>query len=209
MTEQIKKIVIFDFDGVIADSFEHSFDTIAALFPGTTREKYRDSYKGNVYENSKNFTDLSVDEIKKKYLKLYLKNTHKIILFDKIDKTIRDLSEKFTLTMVSSCAIDIIDIVLKREGLRQCFDSIFDGYNYHSSKIEKFKNVLDKYKVSTKDCIFVTDTIGDLKEAEKAGIECIAVSWGYHNSALLEQGKHKCIIDQPEEILKEVEKHFK
>lgn len=204
----MNKIVIFDFDGVIVDSFEHSLDTIQTLFPGTTREKYRDSYKGNVYENSKSYTDKSIDEIKKVYFPLYMKGLHKIVLFSKMDKIIQDLSKRYTLTMVSSCAIGIIDAVLKREGLQHCFDSIFDGYNFHTSKIKKFKNVFDKYNVTSKDCIFITDTIGDLVEAEKAGIECIAVSWGYHDSALLKQGKNKCIIDQPDKILEEVKKHF-
>jgi phosphoglycolate phosphatase-like HAD superfamily hydrolase len=51
-----------------------------------------------------------------------------------------------------------------------------------------------------KDCIFVTDTIGDIKEARHFDILSIAVTWWYHPRKLLLSEKPYQIVESPREL---------
>ena len=68
------------------------------------------------------------------------------------------------------------------------------------SKIKKFNKFLRKYKISKEQCIFITDTLGDILESNKVGIPSIGVSWGYHNKETLKKGSPIFIADTIEEL---------
>ena len=56
-----EKIIIFDFDGVIVDSFAVAFETNKLARPTLTRERYRSKFNGNI--NDAQFEDEQVREI--------------------------------------------------------------------------------------------------------------------------------------------------
>ena len=37
--------------------------------------------------------------------------------------------------------------------------------------------IFQEYGISENECVFITDTIGDIKEAKHLNIPCIAVNW--------------------------------
>ncbi len=43
------KSIIFDFDGVIADTFEKMYELHLQFRPESNREKYREYFEGNFY----------------------------------------------------------------------------------------------------------------------------------------------------------------
>jgi phosphoglycolate phosphatase len=60
---------------------------------------------------------------------------------------------------------------------------------------------LNKYKVNASDCLFVTDTLGDIKEAHHMMVSTVAVTWGYQSKATLERGVPSYIVDTPQELM--------
>ena len=60
--------------------------------------------------------------------------------------------------------------------------------------------VFDEYKIGYKDCIFVTDTLGDIKEAIKCNVQSIAVTWGFQPKERLLKGNPYAIVETPEEL---------
>jgi len=42
------KFILFDFDGVIADSFSAAFAVNKKVFPSITEQEYRDRFLGNI-----------------------------------------------------------------------------------------------------------------------------------------------------------------
>lgn len=46
----IKKVVLFDFDGVLVDTFAASFGIYQAFNPGLDAERYRSFFDGNIYD---------------------------------------------------------------------------------------------------------------------------------------------------------------
>ena len=80
------------------------------------------------------------------------------------------------------------------------------GVESHASKEEKFKMLFKKYKLNNKNCLFVTDTLGDILEAGKLGIPTIAVDFGFHERERLEKGKPLMILSKFEDILPAIDR---
>ena len=48
------------------------------------------------------------------------------------------------------------------------------------NKVEKFKILKEKYGIREEEMLFITDTLGDLRESSEAGVPTVAVTWGAH-----------------------------
>jgi phosphoglycolate phosphatase-like HAD superfamily hydrolase len=51
-----------------------------------------------------------------------------------------------------------------------------------------------KYNLSNKDFLFITDTLGDIREADIANIPTVAVTWGQHDRSYFTREEHKNLI---------------
>ena len=63
------------------------------------------------------------------------------------------------------------------------------------------KIIFSKYGIGAKDCLFITDTLGDLKEAAEVNIKTVAVTWGFHSLKTLEKGNPWVIVNTSQELL--------
>lgn len=193
----MKKLFIFDFDGVIEDTFELSFDFLKRQFPGMTREEYRSWFDGNFYEVVKE-KGIPID-IGAYYL-LYHHVLKTTTTDPAVARMLMALHEKFTLAIVSSSFDDTIIAYLKRNGIARLFSDVW-GAKKNTSKVEKLEELVRKHDVRKEDAFFITDTLGDIREAAVAGIPTIAVTWGFHPEARLAQGSPAHIVRTPQELL--------
>jgi phosphoglycolate phosphatase len=90
----------------------------------------------------------------------------------------------------------MINTFLKKESIDGFFIDVL-GADVHKSKVTKIKMLLDKYKVHPKDAVFITDTLGDVLEANECGVPSIAVTWGLHEKETLSKGNPAKIIENP------------
>ncbi len=51
------------------------------------------------------------------------------------------------------------------------------------SKVEKFTMIKDRYGVDKSDMLFITDTLGDVREAYIADVSTVVVTWGAHDAS--------------------------
>ncbi|MFM2381468.1 MAG: hypothetical protein RLZZ76_235 [Candidatus Parcubacteria bacterium] len=196
------KHIVFDFDGVIGDTF----DIIRALSEkhstsSPTLEDFLAHHDGNVYEEPKiKYNPEKVHVFYSEYAEL-VSYTH----LENAIAPIKKLSQKYTLHINSSNGEDGLNSALEKAGIHECFQTVM-GKETHKSKIEKFKMIFDEYKASIEDTIFVTDTLGDIKEAGKIGVKTIAETFGFHNSERLALGNPYAIVDSWDEIIEEIER---
>jgi len=201
----MKDIIIFDYDGVIADSFDvvlKIFNNICEKY-GIKKQKkheFKEMYKQNFFEGmkQKGMKKESMDEFDNDYKKTAKIKEDKVELFDGIKEVINKLSEKYDLFIVTSNFKSIVEKDLKRFNIDKIKEII--GGDKEQSKTKKIKIIKEKHKDSK--IYFITDTIGDIKEGKKADIVTIAVSWGYHNKELLQKESPDHIVNSPEELLK-------
>ncbi|MFH1582653.1 MAG: HAD hydrolase-like protein, partial [bacterium] len=73
----------------------------------------------------------------------------------------------------------------------------------------RMKMVFKKYRAEPKDCVFITDTLGDIREAASLGVKSIGVSWGFQEKGNLLKGKPISIAEKPKDLLNIVSACFK
>lgn len=188
----VMDVVIFDFDGVIHDTFELAYGIYSQLRPGSSREEYRSFFDGNVIEN----VDAAVDEQERIiFRKREQEAFTKLALEPTIRKQLMYLAERYELFVISSNTEDNINAYLARNGVAGLFSAVL-GAETHASKQEKFRMLFETYGVTREGCVFVTDTLGDLREAQKVGVASIAVDFGFHSRKRLEQGVARAIVSE-------------
>lgn len=200
------KFVLFDFDGVIADSFAISFEVAQMMHPHLTEDQYKRMWDGSIFGKEKEFACTPECRDHDFYTE-YSPRAEKVELIDGALDFVRDLASRYTLVVISSSiTIDVMKIA-ERTGIAPYFSDVM-GKDVHTSKIEKINTILDRYEARADDCVFVTDTLGDMLEAEEAGVGAIGVSWGYQYRSSLERGKPFKIVDVPSELPQTVDDFF-
>lgn len=180
----MKKIIIFDFDGVIINEYEKHYKLSKKQFTNLTEEEFKKFFEGNVHEERKKLKERNTGyDLKSSF------NNHKktITIKPEIKHLLEKLSKNYKLGIISSAMESGADQCLKNSNLENLFSFNY-GYETNPSKVEKFKKVLNKYNIKPDECIFITDTLGDILEAKKVRIKSIAINSGYHEKERLKKG---------------------
>lgn len=203
-----KKFVLFDFDGVIADSFQAAFAVHKVISPHIIEGDYRSWFEGNI-NNWQEMASPGNHRSDIDFFAEYLpKMKSEVKMVPGILEIIKNLSRSYTLIIVSSTITSPIREFMERHEASQYFTEIM-GNDVHQSKVEKIKMVFAKHKASPENCVFVTDTLGDLREAAEAGVSAIGVSWGFQHKETLLKGNPLCVVEKPEELPVAILNHFK
>lgn len=206
-----KRFVLFDFDGVIADSFSAAFETANQHCSNRTEETYRKQFEGNIYDSKHDFEtgdhtkcnhDLNWWET---FVPIF---EAKATMFDGMEKVIRHLAADHTLIIVSSSIHRAILSMLEKYKVMDCFTEIYDSA-MHTSKSEKIGMIFEKYGATPKNSVMITDSKGDVLEAREKAVEAIAVTWGFNNRETLMTAEPFRIIELPDEIPNAVAEFYK
>ncbi len=195
------KAIIFDFDGVIHDTFMLAYKIHKKLNPTHTKDNFRSYFDGNLFKKvNTNFDQKAHDAFRK----LEFQAFKDLKLEKQIRNELTKLSKQFDLFIISSNSIRNLNMYLENNEFTHIFKEVLAAET-HKSKIEKFKIVFKKYNLNSKSCIFVTDTLGDILEANKVSVKSIACTFGYHDEQRLKKGKPFRIISNFKEIRKIIE----
>ncbi|HRH33322.1 MAG TPA: HAD family hydrolase [bacterium] len=197
-----KNFILFDFDGVIVDSFAPAFSVTKVICPDVTEDDYRRRFEGNInswQESNHGHSNKCQHAID--FFSKYLPRMRKeVSLMKGMAEVIVESSKNFTLVIISSTTSQGIKNFLEDHHLLHYFTEIL-GNDISPSKIEKMKIIFSKYGIAAKDCLFITDTLGDLKEAAEVNIKTVAVTWGFHSLKTLEKGNPWVIVNTSQELL--------
>lgn len=189
------KAIIFDFDGVLADTYEFNKKLSKEVGHDVSHEDFKAHHDGNVYEKPKiPFTE----ETANKFHLNYLENIQNIQPFFSLHN-LGLLKENYSLHVISSNKEEPIKKFLNHHGLG-LFTEIL-GVDFHKSKVEKFNFLFKKYNLKPNEAIFITDTLGDILEGHQVGVRTIAVDFGFHDRERLERGNPFKIVSNFNEML--------
>jgi 8-oxo-dGTP diphosphatase / 2-hydroxy-dATP diphosphatase len=200
-----KKIIFFDFDGVLVDSFETAYETIIEMWPELpfSRDSLRACFEGNIHETFfKKYTDEKSEDA---FFERYIPRILKLSVVPGMREALASLATEHRLVIVSSTRTEAVREWLERERIAELFEDVL-GEEAGKSKTEKIASVLERYRADAADCLFVTDTLGDIEEADRADVRSIAVTWGYHREEMLRKGSPAGIVHRPEDLVAEVER---
>jgi phosphoglycolate phosphatase-like HAD superfamily hydrolase len=204
-----RNFVLFDFDGVIADTYEIAYRVGTMVCPAMTRDDHRRKFEGNVndwFKNASGHTAACKHDLDwwEAYVPLFREGAHP---FPGSIRAVQDIGNRYRMAVISSTISSPIDEFLRRYGARDYFAEIF-GNDVHASKVEKINMLFVRYDLTPRNCVFVTDTLGDMDEARQAGVDAIGGSWGFHERERLQRGKPFRIVDRPHELLGAVDDYF-
>lgn len=189
-------VICFDYDGVIADTFTLESKYYLDIYKRhgielfQTGEDLRNACRGNFYEfcEEHNLKAEVLDEIIKEYNDFLRENHIEVPLFDGITELISRMQKKHRVYVVSLNDAEVIRHRLQREGLTDFEDII--GWKQATSKLETLIALKKRYG---NDCYFISDSIGDMREATEAAFpHILAVGYGWGDgSDLLANGAHR------------------
>lgn len=202
-----QKIVLFDFDGVLVQTFEMCYQINLNEYPHMTLEEYRDLFNGNVYAELSKY-DKKVGHTREfdffgTYSPLLMK--HQPVAG--IASILHALAGKHPLIIVSSTLNSPIQDYLSQHDLSKYFAEIL-GSDFETSKVKKIQNVITRYGVASQNAVFVTDTLGDIREAQKVGVGSIGVTWGFHQRERLIKGNPAAVVEHPNNLLAAIEAYL-
>lgn len=189
------KVILFDFDGVLVDTLGIVFAINQEVEPDITLEEYQSHFEGNIHDAIKSGKKKSIPDFDQKYQF----RTRELKIPEPLKEIVKDISQNNALAIVSSTPSPLIKEILEREGIDSYFSDIL-GSDVDTSKVVKNNLMLEKYKVSPEDAIFITDTTGDVSEARTCGIKSIAVTWGFQERQTLEKSNPAKIVTTPKEL---------
>ncbi|WP_158996971.1 HAD-IA family hydrolase [Pigmentibacter ruber] len=198
------KIAVFDFDGVIVDSYNAILEVINEIsrikkIPSLSKEDILNKSTKELIKDLK----IRWFEIPK-YYKLAKKVVHLnkdlILLNPQIIEMFQYLNkDKIQLIILSSNSKNLIkDIIQKNLNYISFIEIIGDVSLFKKSK--KIKEVMNKYKVNYNDIIYIGDEVRDIIAAKKVSISSIAVLWGKESEALLSKEKPNYIVKNGQEL---------
>lgn len=201
-----KKQVALDFDGVIANTFHFHLGKLKEVFGvELAPEDYKDIHNGNFYANNHPELD-GLD------YQIYAREVGESEAFttpfpDAID-SIKSLSDAYQLHLVTSGWEMQVRPFLEKHGIVDLFSSLLFA-DQSTSKHEKLESILKSHdELTSEDCIFVTDTVGDVYESRAVQIPVIAVTFGFHEKARLVEVEPEYLADSWQEIVKIIDQHF-
>jgi phosphoglycolate phosphatase len=195
-------MILFDFDGVFVDTLDairslaYKFDKVELSV-----EEFKSLFDGHIFENPRRAELRSFDDpvLKKGFYDGYSDSLPSHQIKSGIEDVIANLSRMHDLHIVTSGDQESISRYLEQQNLRQHFKEVL-GWQVSESKVEKFR-ILGINEENAKEHIFITDTLGDLEQANKIGLPAIGVTWGFHEEERLRRGNPYAIVNTPAELL--------
>jgi len=202
-----KKVIIFDFDGVVADSFE--------VTVGIMKKLCRISWDKNDRElgrkDSGYFRMISSEELffkmpKWKLFIMVVYARYKLaMVIEKIKPThgigaeLKKLKDKgYVLGIISSNYARNIKKFLEINGL-DFFDFVYSS-SVFLKKEKKLRRVMAERGFSEEDVVFVGDETRDIAAAKAVNLKIVAVSWGFTSEEVLKKYNPDFIASRPEEL---------
>ena len=162
-----------------------------------TEEMLKEVNTGNFHEEMKKYLHLKIEETeeeKRERKIFYAEKKSKAPVYGGIKELLIELHKKGYLLVLNTSAYDRNCLpLLERNNLKSIFDLIGTA-ELSKSKTEKFQIIEEKYGARKKDLLFVTDALGDVKEADVAGVPTVAVTWGVHDRSYFKREPHNNLI---------------
>ncbi|MBS3053140.1 MAG: HAD family hydrolase [Candidatus Aenigmarchaeota archaeon] len=206
------KAVIFDWNGVIADSLKLDHKLFLEdikhhkIKVPRSMKFYKSLYNSNLFKNLlKLGFPREVLENDTSYKDRYIKQIRQTKLFPGIKSLLETIHNKYKIAIITSNYNVTVDAFNKLYRIHNLFDSVLTA-DSHRYKEEKIRIFLQKFSLQKDEVIFIGDTLADIEICKKSGLKIIAVTWGYHERPRLKKAKPDFVADKPKDILKIISK---
>ena len=201
------KVIIFDFDGTLADTIDILLSITNRLsaefgFKSATKEELAQLSNLNSWQILQ-YSGISIFKfpllIRRLKAELHSEVPH-IQLFPGIKEVLLELKKRgFQLGIITSNSRENVLGALERNGLQDTFTFIYSGSTFGKHKV--INKWLRIENIHTEKVVYVGDEIRDIDAAKKTGIKVIAVGWGFNSPQALAAQNPNFLIERPQELI--------
>ncbi len=201
------KIIIFDFDGTIADSFLTLIEIVNELgkaeclgvFSADQIEKARDLPMREIIFQLK-ISKWKLFFLARKIQKKFAQKISQVSPVAEMIPTLQELKKNgFVLGVLSSTRKEILEQFMKNNKI-DVFTFIHSERNLFG-KAKILKKILKEYHFDSSEAIYVGDESRDIDASREANMRIAAVSWGFNSRKMLEKNHPDYLFDKPKELL--------
>ncbi len=209
-----KELIIFDLDGTLIDSRDDIARAVNATFaemgyPVVDKDVIKDNIGWGVRALLEKLLpekdDATVERARKLFLDHYSENlmvdTH---LYDGVVPTLEGLKERGkTLALVTNKPLGLSERIMEGFGIRGYFSAILGGDSVVNKKPhpEPIIKVMELTGFTPERTLYVGDTGADLDASRGAGVDFIAVSYGFADVEELVRRGCRQVIERIDELL--------
>lgn len=200
------KLLLFDFDGTIADTFQAGLEILNALAPEFRFRRLEDADVPHARDmrtrELMKFLGIPatrMPKISKRGKEELNKRMHEIQPFAGMVELVRQLhGNNFRLGILTSNSEENVAAFLKK------FDLEVFEFIHTSSKLagkgRVIRRILKTHKLKPREVVLIGDEVRDIEAAYETGTHVIAVTWGYNSIKAISSLNPDHLVDTPEEL---------
>ncbi len=199
MTESRLKAVLWDMDGVIADTAHYHLEAWQAVFSGRGMKYTDEDFRRNFGQRNDTIVRkvaggrLSPEEVEaiaaekeEVYRQKVARNIKPLPGAIELMKTLRGRGIKIALA--SSAPVENIQLIIRGMGIADCFQAVVWGREVAEGKPDPqiFLLAAERLGVEPDSCVVIEDSVAGVTAAKRAGMKCLAVTNTHPGGRLLE-----------------------
>jgi phosphoglycolate phosphatase len=203
-----EKIIIFDFDGTIADSrntLVEIANRLAVEFgyePVEPEELFRlSNLSSRAIIKQSPLPPYKIPFLLRRVKKELNKEIASLKPFSGIEESLVQLKEYgYKLGIITSNLEDNVMAFLKNNNLSSLFEFVYSGTALFG-KDKIINQLIRRNNLPVKQIIYVGDETRDIEAAKKSKVKVIAVAWGFNSASVLAKYKPDFLVTHPQELI--------
>ncbi len=203
------KLILFDYDGVLVNSIICNLAVVKKVcnslgYDVAPDVEYCRTAKCISFETWARHICMSEDLIPiflTNVLNSLKDSAQTLEAFPQIPEAIRTLSQRHSLAIVTANTSKAAFEFVSHHNLNECFLD-YSGDEHVGSKKDKIKQFMDQLNFSPEATYYIGDAGTDEEAGRAAGVNTVAVTWGFQGRERLLEAKPDFIVDSPDELLR-------
>lgn len=199
-------LVVFDFDGTLADSLGPALGIFNRIAPGLGLRPIHDLEAARSMPTRQLLRQLGVrfwrlPRVVRAFQAAAAEHADELALHTGIPDALRTLhAAGHRLGVLSSNREETIRTVLRRYEVEHLFGFVI-GYPKLFGKAKALRRILKQERADRDGVLFVGDELRDLDAGRKARVATAAVTWGFQTEQLLATGNPTTLVRSPADLV--------
>jgi phosphoglycolate phosphatase-like HAD superfamily hydrolase len=202
------RILIFDFDGVLADSLAPMLRYAGQVclelgYPCTPTQKdleILDRMEFSEYGRQLGIPEEKIETFVARNFELFSRREQPLAITPGIKLVIGKLSQIAILVVITGNSCKVVGKFLDTYGLKDKFQTVL-GAEDDGSRLGKILKVISLNGGLNGEVYMIGDAVSDIRAASEAGIKSVAIAWGHQSKEKLITENPDFLVDQPEDLL--------
>lgn len=200
-------MLLFDFDGVLADTLEDVLkfgrEACAQMGfecnPTPADLDALETMSVQDYGRQLQLPAQYIDEFCSRYLQMFSQRQQPARLFKGMEAVLEQASKQYTIAIVTGNTTATVEAFLKGYGLRK-YTKLVVGAEQQVPRAEKIRIALRKLGRVAEPVYMVGDSVSDIRAAMENHVKSIAAGWGHQSPARLKATHPDYLVNSPKEL---------